>query len=142
MIKCKNGACPNGKDVCCYYCEQCPTCTDACDFDDHPYSCPDGELSVVTSEDETSLAMNLLTDLVLKQKTIEEQSKKLKEQLLAAMGKYGVKKIENEHVIITYVAPTTRTSMDTTKLKKERPDIVEAYSKVSNVASSVRVTVK
>jgi hypothetical protein len=40
------------------------------------------------------------------------------------------------------VAPTTKTTIDSTKLKKEHPDIAEQYTKVSNVSASVRITVK
>ena len=41
-----------------------------------------------------------------------------------------------------YVAPTTRTTIDSKKLKADHPDIAEAYSKTSNVSASVRITVK
>jgi hypothetical protein len=43
---------------------------------------------------------------------------------------------------MTYVAPTTRTTIDSTKLKKDHPEIAEQYSKTSNVSASVRVTLK
>ena len=31
MIKCKNGGCPNGKEVCCFFCEEKDTCKQSCD---------------------------------------------------------------------------------------------------------------
>ena len=43
---------------------------------------------------------------------------------------------------VTYVKPTTRTSIDSAKLKKEMPEVVEKYSKTSNVKSSIRIKLK
>lgn len=40
---------------------------------------------------------------------------------------------------LTYVAPTTRTSVDTKKLKEEEPDIVKKYTKTTNVKASIRL---
>ena len=58
------------------------------------------------------------------------------------MEQYNVKKFENDSVKFVYVEPTTRTSVDSTKLKKEQPEIYEKYLKTSNVSASVRITVK
>ena len=43
---------------------------------------------------------------------------------------------------VTYVKPTTRTSIDSTKLKKDMPEVAEKYSKTSNVKSSIRIKLK
>lgn len=66
----------------------------------------------------------------------------MKQKLLQAMEEHGVKSFENAKVKFMYVAPTTRTTIDSKKLKADHPDIVEAYSKTSNVSASVRITVK
>ena len=42
-------------------------------------------------------------------------------------------------VKLTYVAPTTRTSIDTKKLKEEEPEIAKKFTKVSEVKASVRI---
>ena len=82
-------------------------------------------------------------------KAIEEQKKvaearaaELRAALMQAMEANGVTSFENESIKITYVAPTTRTAIDSTKLKKELPEIAEKYAKTSNVKASLRITLK
>ena len=66
----------------------------------------------------------------------------VRQELQEAMDKYGVKKFENDILKITYVEPTTRTSIDSARLKQELPAIAEKYTKVSQVKGSVRIDVK
>lgn len=75
---------------------------------------------------------------------IELKEKELKESLLEAMEKYGIVKwtSPNEELEVTYRKPSTRTTLDSKRLKEELSDIYEEYSKVSEVASSVTITVK
>ena len=54
----------------------------------------------------------------------------------------SVKKYESEKIIITYVAPSERKSIDTTKLKAEQPDIYEAYLKLSPIKESIKIKIK
>ena len=68
--------------------------------------------------------------------------KVMKQKLQEAMETYGVKSFETPEVKFMYVAPTTRTTIDSKKLKADHPDIAKAYSKTSNVSASVRITVK
>lgn len=83
-----------------------------------------------------------ITELVVEKKRIEDQEKQLKKLLVEAMEKYGVKSFENDVIKFVYVAPTTRSTIDSTRLKKDHPDIAERYSKTSPVSASVRITVK
>lgn len=62
----------------------------------------------------------------------------MREKLREAMEKYGVKSFETPEIKFTYVAPTTRTSIDSTKLKKDLPDVAAKYK----VSASVKITVK
>lgn len=91
---------------------------------------------------ETLPIIQKLQELEIKAKEIENQEKALKEDLLAAMEKHNVKKWDNDVMTVTYTAPTTRTSIDSAKLKKELPDVAEKYSKTSNVKSSIRIKLK
>lgn len=91
---------------------------------------------------ETLPVLQQLQELEVQAKKIEDQKIALKENLLAAMEKHGVEKWDNEVMIVTYVKPTTRTSIDSAKLKKEMPEIAEKYSKTSNVKSSIRIKLK
>lgn len=42
-------------------------------------------------------------------------------------------------VKLTYVAPTTRTSIDTKKLKEEEPEIAKKFTKISEVKANIRI---
>ena len=96
---------------------------------------------------ETALAELVEIETVIKQieeqkKAAEEQAAELRAALMKAMEANGVTSFENESIKITYVAPTTRTAIDSTKLKKEMPEIAEKYAKTSNVKASLRITLK
>lgn len=92
--------------------------------------------------DSTLPILKELGTLEVQVKAIKEKAEKLKVDLLKAMETHGVKKWDNEVMTISYVGPTTKTGIDSTKLKKEQPDLFEQYSKTSNVKSSVRIKLK
>ena len=71
-----------------------------------------------------------------------ERKAKLKEAILTEMESKGIIKVETETLNITYVAPTTRESLDGKTLKEELPDIYDAYVKISPVKASIRLKVK
>ena len=68
--------------------------------------------------------------------------KKVQEDLKNNMEKYNVLGFEDEFIKVTYRKPTTRTTIDSKRLKEELPDVAEEYSKTSNVSSSVAIEVK
>lgn len=140
-----------GKEICCYVCKERETCEDACAV----LTCSDGNIPidkcVDAVEDQTGIqvfesnaaaVIKGIADIVKQKKLLEEQEASLREQLEKAMNECGVKKFENELLSITYVDATTRTSLDSKALKKDLPEIAEKYSKVSNVKSSIKITVK
>ena len=43
---------------------------------------------------------------------------------------------------LTYYAPSTATSIDSTRLKKEQPNIAKEYSKTSSKKSYIKIEVK
>lgn len=100
------------------------------------------KVAVPTLPKETLPVLQKLQELEVQAKKIELQEKALKENLLKAMEKHDIKKWDNEVMIVTYVAPTTRTSIDSKKLKEDMPEVVEKYSKTSNVKSSIRIKLK
>jgi putative phage-type endonuclease len=75
-------------------------------------------------------------------KEIEKQHKEMKKKLYDLMDEYDIKKWETDNIVITRKLPTTRTSVDTKRLKEERPDIFEAFTKVSKVSGSVVIKLK
>lgn len=85
---------------------------------------------------------SLIKTIEEQKKVAEAQAQELRAQLMQAMEKNGVTSFENENIKITYVAPTTRTAIDSAKLKKELPEIAQKYTKTSNVKASLRITLK
>lgn len=145
MIKCKqameNSAC--GKVCCCLECEERESCKNICNaLSPDCEDAFDDEAALATMQTEAAAIIKGIVNLTLQKKQIEEQEKAMRVQLLAAMEKYGVKSFENEDVKFTYVAATTRITIDSAKLKKDLPEVAEKYSKTSNVSASVKITVK
>lgn len=149
IIKCKvaAGNCPQDLDICCATCGfkgNCGNCCDSQDMSD-PQNCMDAE--VITGEmtafqSAVPDTIGKITTLIKMKKQLEDQEKQLKQKLVEAMEIYGVKSFENDLIKMTYVAPTTRSSIDSARLKKDHPAIVEQYTKTSPVSASVRVTLK
>ena len=143
MMKCKitmeeNRECQN----CCFFCEKKDTCEDVCGEMEEKCEEQVEETDLQVIQSSVPDVLKAITDITMQKKKLEEQEKLMKKKLQEAMEQHGVKSFENDKVKFMYVAPTTRTSIDTTKLKKDHPDIAEAYSKTSNVSASVRITVK
>lgn len=86
---------------------------------------------------ETLPVLNRLAEIEKAYKKMDEERDKLKADLLAAMEKHNINKWENNVMSVSYVAPTTRTSIDSKTLKKDMPEVFRKYSKTSNVKSSV-----
>lgn len=97
---------------------------------------PDAQLAELT-EIET-----LIKHIEEQKKQAEAQAQELRAAIMEAMEENGVTSFENDNIKITYVAPTTRTAIDSTRLKKEMPEIAEKYAKTSQVKASLRITLK
>ena len=138
------------KLCCCLECDNRSDCKEVCAYvaDGNVKNAEQCENAVVegqeliTFESKAASVIQAIADIATKKKALEEQDKKMREQLEAAMERYGVKSFENELVKVTYIEPTTRTSVDSAKLKKKYPDIFTECSKVSDVKASVKITVK
>lgn len=77
-----------------------------------------------------------------RKKKAEEDAKELRNALLEAMEKGAVKTFENDNIRITYVAPSTRSTIDSARLKKDLPEIAEKYQKQTSVKASLKITLK
>ena len=75
-------------------------------------------------------------------KTLTSLQEMMKERLIEYMQNNAMKSMESDILKITYVEPTERRSIDSTRLKKEMPDIAAQYEKVSKVKSSIRISLK
>ncbi len=145
MIKCKqaieSSAC--GKVCCCLECGERADCKEVCTAISP--DCADAikeETALADMKKDAAAVIKAVADLTIQKKKIEEQEKEMRGKLLAAMEQYGVKKFDTPEVTFTYIAPTTRNTIDSAKLKKDLPDVAAKYTKTSNVSASVKIEVK
>lgn len=77
-------------------------------------------------------------------KEAKGQAEKLRENFKQLFEQQGIKSWTSPSgmVSITYIEPTQVTTIDSTKLKKEQPDIYETYKKTTNKKGYVKVTTK
>lgn len=146
MIKCNTGTCEHKADnICCNECsevncpERCNGNMDTCDYAEYDTV---KTTDVVPFQSKAMAIMQKIVDLNIQKKQLEAQDKDVRQQLEKVMGEYGITSFENDLLKVTYVAPTTRTTIDSAKLKKELPAVAEKYTKVSQVKGSVRIEVK
>ena len=147
ICKVEGAECPRNLKICCGTCEHANTCNQCCDsvYDGTDITCAEAELisdALIQFESSVPDTINKITTLLQLKKELDEQEKQLKQTLVDAMERYGVKSFENDQIKMTYIAPTTRSTLDSIKLKKEHPHLAEQYTKTSTVSASVRVTVK
>lgn len=85
--------------------------------------------------------INKIIEFNKTKKEMEYQEKILKEGLMEAMNQVGLKKFIINGLSATIKDGTTRTTIDSKRLKEECPDIYEEYSKTSEVKSSIILAV-
>ena len=75
-------------------------------------------------------------------KEIKKQQDRMKEEILDAMQKYGVLKLDNEFLKIAFIPEHDVERFDSKKFKEENPDVYDLYAKILKVKPSIRITVK
>ena len=101
------------------------------------------ELSIVDAQGNLDVNVSyLLQQYELRIKAIEEIKQSYRNAIQEAMEKNGIEKFDNDFITVNYVAPTTRASLDTKRLKAEHPELYGEYLTESEVKSSVRIKAK
>lgn len=77
-----------------------------------------------------------------RKKKAEEQAKSIRDKLLTAMEENAMLSLETDNVKVTYVGESTRTTVDSSRLKEELPDVYEKYQKKSKIKPSLKITWK
>lgn len=72
----------------------------------------------------------------------EAKAKELRAGLMAIMEQAGLPKLETERLKLTIVAGSDSRIIDSARLKAERPEMWNAYSKISRKSASLRITLK
>lgn len=83
-----------------------------------------------------------LIALEKQRKLINDEYDNFKAELLKAMEENGVVKIENEDLIISYIASGEKETFDSKSFKKDHSEMYDAYVKFTPVKSSIRIKVK
>lgn len=96
----------------------------------------DGQM--ILSQDAIDSIRN--TEIIMKK--MKKDYEKYKKAVLEGMEAYGLKKVETDELLVTYVEPTERIGIDNDKLWSEYADIAFKCQKFSKVKASVRITVR
>lgn len=75
-------------------------------------------------------------------KELEKQYKKMKQVILEGMEEYGIKKVDTDDVLMTYVEAGEQVKIDNDRLWKEHKDVAFECQKVVPVKSSIRITAR
>lgn len=75
-------------------------------------------------------------------KLAEQRIEEIKAALTRAMRENGVKKYENDDMVLTYVGEAYTTSLDSKKLKEEMPEIFMKYQKQTLKGDYVKIKFK
>ena len=87
-------------------------------------------------------AINTIVEIEKQIKDLKALQDSYKENLLKEMEENNVLKVDTEELSISYVAPSTRETLDSKKLKEDLPDIYDLYVIFTDVKSSLRIKVK
>jgi hypothetical protein len=75
-------------------------------------------------------------------KELKEQEDEIKASILEEMEIKGIKSIDCDELLISYIAPSDRETFDSKKFREEHSDLYDEYVKFTPVKSSVRIKLK
>lgn len=87
-------------------------------------------------------AVQFLGQLLAKQEELDSMIDSIKSKLKAAMVESGIKSWDAGVFKITYVPGSTGMQFDSTKFKKENPELAEKYQKTVVKSDSIRITLR
>ena len=100
-------------------------------------------MELIKIENNIVLATDDLVKAVMEVKFLEEKLKAKKDSLtltlLEEMQNKGIKKIETEDTIISYIEESDRETFDTKQFREDFPDMYDDYIKITKVKPSVRI---
>lgn len=146
MVKCTGAGCPiKNFDWCCVQCEEKESCSAVCpesinrDTVNCDYAIIDEEAGLTEFRSQQLQIIEQVTAVLKRKKQCEKEEKDLKEKLKQAMEKYGIKKFASDVLHITYVAPSTSTTVDTAQIKAKYPEIAAECCKISHKSSYIKI---
>lgn len=151
--QCTEGNLPEcGKSICCFDCDQKDHCEGLCGSianddilkaEDCTDAIPESN-ALAAFRKQYSQAITAVANIELQKKQLDAAEDQMRVSLKEAMERFGVKSFTSVDgtVAFTYVPAATRTTVDSKRLKAEKPDLFAEYSKESNVSASVRIKVE
>ena len=103
------------------------------------YQVTDAESSMLTKVEEVEFA---IMEIENSAKYYKEKQTELRDGLMRMMKERGITKWESDKLLFSLKGEYDRVSIDSTKLKKEMPEVYDKYSKVSKVKESLTIKVK
>ena len=101
-------------------------------------------LDIITPQQVAAIeaAEQIIAQAEAEKKAAEDKIAEIKAALISEMEKRAVKTFETDRLKVTYIMPTTRTTIDIARLKAERPEIAVEYGKTTQTSAGVRITLK
>lgn len=86
---------------------------------------------------------NKIAEFERQMKEIKKQEDELKQNILKEMEEKGILSLRDEvnGLLISYIAPTERETLDSKRLREEQPDVYDEYIKFTPVKSSIRIKI-
>ena len=84
--------------------------------------------------------INLIAQLKTQELEIKAKMETLNEKLREAMQANNVEKWQNDRFIVTLSKDSETTTLDTAKLKKEKPELYNQYSKITQLKGALKIT--
>lgn len=101
----------------------------------------------MTAFEQKNLAVfKQLRELTNAKKSLEEQEKKIKDDLTFAMELNGITSVDNDYVRISHIPESESVSLDAKAFRTNEPDlfneVMDKYNKRTKKKAYVRITVK
>ena len=100
---------------------------------------------IVLKNGEGALApetVSKIADYERRMKELKEQEEALKEAIKEEMEAKNLIRLENEELVISYIAANDRISFDSKRFEKDHPEMYDEYLKVSKVRPSIRIKLR
>lgn len=96
----------------------------------------DGQMIVEPS------VLGRIAEIETEKKRLDKEYKKYRKVLQEGMEEYGIKKVDTEDVLITYIEPTEKLSINQKRLWAEYRDIAFKCQEFSPVKASIKIIVR
>lgn len=108
-------------------------------FDNPLYKATTSESEMLAKLEEVELAV---MEIEQSAKYFKEKQTELREGLLNLMKEKGIDKWESDKLSFSIKSAYERVSVDSTKLKKEKPEVYEQYTKTTKVKESLTIKIR